>query len=41
MEDEIRTLNIKKSTWKILTQIKLDEEYKSLDDVIIDLLKRK
>ena len=39
MEDEKKTLTINKSTWKRLTQEKLDGDYNSLDQLLNVLLK--
>lgn len=38
MGDENTTITIKKSTWKRLAQAKLDGEYDSFDEMLLDWL---
>ncbi len=41
MTEERITITIKKSIWKILSQLKLDKGFKSFDEVIESLFKKK
>ena len=35
----MKTITIKDETWKILSEIKLDNNYKSIDEVISEYIK--
>lgn len=41
MEREVITITIDREIWKKLVRIKLDKDFKTFDEVLEDLLKRK